>query len=1529
MASVSNLVGPSRSTASGPASVAAKRIRGNVTTHNTTVVQHGAVPLIVAKQDPAAVFAAVDIDRFVGREWLAEEVDHFLASHTSGFILLEAEAGVGKTAFAAWLVKTRGYPAHFSRLGRSVGVALRNLSAQLISVADLGPEDGIDHRAIVPDWASTSEGFAFLASRAASHLTQPVVIVVDGLDEAEETSSGLPFGLPEVVPPDVFIIGTSRTGHSPRHLPSPSIVLRIERDDPRNESDIHAYLESELTKGELAVQVTEANIPGEEIIAVLTDRCSGLWVYLTSVLSGLTIGLRAIQDLPDLPKSLIEYYAEQLSSNPDPSWQTFNVPVLGTLAAVNETLTIESLGRLAGIEDIAALHRMCDYEYRPLLTVITSRGEPRRYSIYHSSLREFLNQGSIESDQHLIRDSVLALGSQLAEATRAAHHRIADYYLAAFGNLSTGMASLAANPDLATLDNGYGLRNLVFHLEATGRQEDIDQVLRCGSLAQSQSGDENKQVNVWYRAHASAGTIDEFLEDIQIARSLAERKVDCQLKSGSSPASLDNELRYALVAATVDSVANNVPVVFLNQLVRSGRWGLARALAHARRYIDPATRIEALRCLAAAADGLRPDILTEALTSAEAITDEITRAEVLASLAASLETHQIERLLACARDLHDDDSKAHLLAEIAKRATEEQIESVLEIAESISSVQTRVPIFTAMFEHTSSTDRPDILNAILTDVACSTRQDVKGDLLIQLVPVLNIQQLQRALEIASNISSAEWRARAATSLAPKLPGTLKRQALDQALDAAAEVALEASKLTLILTLVKLIDKVQIPHLWIVAKTLNGEYYRAQAIAGLGPFLDSSLLREAQGLANLMDSDYAKALALAGLAPCLATSEQEDALQIAVETAKNVASDDLRARALINIYIHTKSELRAAIIGDAFNAFAGITGDGVKLEILIAAIPHLDQKLIPRAVSLAQSLEDEESRAKALAALAFRLDSTLIKVALADAAALSRPDERAIALSALAAHLDAAQLEQALYASEMLDDRPARISAMIGLGNQLNPECRTDVLERAIDQTAEITDQARRALAYQGLSPYISSSQVPRIIAGVSELPSAALRVDTLAKLVVCMRTNARLAVIELLLQREFKSATDYDQAKALARVATFLSDEQLDRALDIVEGFESEDARVCALLAIARSLNNRQMCRAFEMAVANSRQKARAAALAGLCNFLAPSELDRAASVADELTDAESRCEVLTAIARRLPASERHDVLHRAIQSAQSIRGEASQVETLVTLIPHLSLSQIYGVLSILPSLSPEAKVRLASAAAGPPPFRYGLIAYALQTAKSIRSNYYLTRALANITAQLRVPDDAQTASRVLEIAQTITDIHYRLCAVTDLLRHIESQSRSVLIEQAMTDCLSLNDEEARVRVILNLSHHITPGQIDIAIDIIEDLNSDVARNMAIVGLASRMNDEQLLRVGELCSRLQGDAAAAVLRSIHTSSLPALSGTRLLRSLFRGRSRYQCLDLLSAAAPMIKQIGGSPAVVGCLEAIDDVFSWWS
>jgi hypothetical protein len=83
---------------------------------------------------PRETFARHDPSRFVGRQWLVHEVDEFLRREECGYFVLEADAGLGKSALLTELVRTRHYLHHFVRPGAAsrVDAALQSMAAQLV-----------------------------------------------------------------------------------------------------------------------------------------------------------------------------------------------------------------------------------------------------------------------------------------------------------------------------------------------------------------------------------------------------------------------------------------------------------------------------------------------------------------------------------------------------------------------------------------------------------------------------------------------------------------------------------------------------------------------------------------------------------------------------------------------------------------------------------------------------------------------------------------------------------------------------------------------------------------------------------------------------------------------------------------------------------------------------------------------------------------------------------------------------------------------------------------------------------------------------------------------------------------------------------------------------------------------------------------------------------------------------------------------------------------------------------------------------
>jgi hypothetical protein len=741
-------------TASGDASVS---IGGDshapVTTTNigTLVLGMSLMPLARAAKDPRPVFVATEVGAFTGREWLSDEVDEFIARHQCGYVFVEAEAGLGKTAFAAWLVKTRGYLSHFSRYsgGSSVHTALANLSAQLIL------KFGMDEQApggMLPDWAQTPVGFESLLTAAADRAHeqgQSIVLVVDGLDEADVPSNGLPFGLPSLLPDGVYVIATYRIGLATGRAHVPFFTtLRIAKEDHRNQRDISSYLTKAIQGDVLAARLAEAGIDAAKFTDLLAKRCGGVWIYLRYVLNELRLGVRRPDEIGDLPFGLRNYYADQIRRwRHDPAWRTGLLPLLATLGVAGEALSAVSLARMAGNIDLSAVQGWCNLTIRPMLTTSRTFNTPAsiRYEIYHASFREFLNadygdQSASADDQESYE--LDALADELRPAAITAHNRICDTYLTCFGGLNEGLHLLAEDPNAAGIDGGYPLRYLAHHLCRADRAADLHAL-----LATEHQGAGDHLVNTWFTAHDYSDSVVSFLGDVARALSDTVTATDQYITRGQAAPSLGAELRYALMAASIASYTANISADLLGQLVRTGVWSSQRGLDHARRIADPQGQFDALLAVSRNVNAEKqPAVLAQALTAATA---------------------------------SDDDSLAEALTELAPHLPPGLLTQALTAATAISDDSYRARALTGLVPYLPPDRQPAVLAQGLTAAAViHDNYFSRGKALAGLAPHLSPDLLAQALTAATIIPDDFYRAEALKGLAPHLSSDLLAQALE-------------------------------------------------------------------------------------------------------------------------------------------------------------------------------------------------------------------------------------------------------------------------------------------------------------------------------------------------------------------------------------------------------------------------------------------------------------------------------------------------------------------------------------------------------------------------------------------------------------------------------------------------------------------------------------------------------------------------------------------------------------------------------
>ena len=348
---------------------------------------------------------------FVGRDVIFDRIDELLAGadFESGYVVIRGEPGIGKTAIAATLVARRGYVHHFNIAPeniRSPKQFLENVCAQLIIRFEL------EHRTLPPSAGDDSGFLSQLLAEAADRGAHPIVVVVDALDEVEDTGPPATnrLYLPRALPPGVFFVLTTREEADYRLDVDNEAEIWIREDDPANRADIARYIELFLDQHADAMtpRLTEWGLDREAFVRDIAGLSEGNFMYLFHVLPDIARG-RLTQDtvggIAALPRGLRNYYQRHWRDMKDADPGRFSAvqrPVLCLLAVSREPVTVEQLMQWTGLGpgDVMDVVR----EWREFLNE-----DARRYRLYHRSFAEFLDeQENLRYYHAQIADSALA-----------------------------------------------------------------------------------------------------------------------------------------------------------------------------------------------------------------------------------------------------------------------------------------------------------------------------------------------------------------------------------------------------------------------------------------------------------------------------------------------------------------------------------------------------------------------------------------------------------------------------------------------------------------------------------------------------------------------------------------------------------------------------------------------------------------------------------------------------------------------------------------------------------------------------------------------------------------------------------------------------------------------------------------------------------------------------------------------------------------------------------------------------------------
>ena len=1109
--------------------------------------------------DARSLYDELPLERFVGREWLVDRIDRFIRGNDRGYFVLEGGVGVGKTIFMAWLARERAYVHHFVQFApRDAGAALRNLSAQLIRTWDLSS------RAIggtLPVDTARPDVFYGLLAETSERRDQvrpgePIVIVIDGLNEAEPevTPNGNVLSLPASIPRGVYVIVSQRPTSVPLTVKVPLDVGELATDSRDNLEDMASYLREVVSRWPMNGPRQQP----EDVVRALLRASGGVWIYLHYVVAEIESGKRDPANLDSLPGGLWQYYAQywQRWQREHPQeWRNLHSPLLNTLAAAGEPLPPGQLATLAGLADVATVDLLLSVEWRPFVHQVPD-SDGFRYGIFHASFREFM-EGQVETGS--LRSAERAVAHQMAMATRAAHAAIADRYLTAWGGLET-LAGLR-DPELSRMDDGYGLRHLAKHLVAARRDEDLHRLLWVGWTSETvPEAPGGHVVNAWREAHERVAMLSEYLGDLQQAWLLAEAAAGADVQGQRVSPAIPLMLRYALLTASVNSLAANLPPNLLRELVQRDRLPLAEALAYARRGPDPLGRSEALLALGIdLEEPQRSETLLEALGAAQAIDDEQWRTGALTRIVPHLPKSARTEAAAVAGTIRDA---------YWSRAATEAVEAYLGtgVPPDLDGQQNRDPGDDSWY-------KPELALAHAVAVAQAIEhrpREVLARLTTRLPAPPGPNAVTSAFDQVRAIRQDRWRAEALTALGAVAGGEASDRALDEALAAARAVG-DSDEHGLAMTAV------------------------ARRLASAGEF--GPAIRNAMAIAD----PYRRCATLAGFANSLTEPLHSAAREATLTALPSIRKEVQRARVLREHPVLCLSDgdpptLNATVLDV-------VTDDYWRATVMVALVPLLAgdvaQRYLAELLTTAERLADQHRRADLLVRLLPGLAGSELERAIAAGGGLDEPDSHGSWAGAVAHRLaETQQRERAVELADRIEDRQWRTRALrqllpllVGVDPALAlavarripyPHWQSEalVLLGGVAANADVRAEGL-ALAREAEDPGARAELLGRLARRVDEPERSALFAEALDASGRLDQPAARwnalsaLAGFQAETGRQTEALTSVDQiddmyfrAEALMRITPLLGDEMLRPALERATAITHEQQRALVLAGL-------------------------------------------------------------------------------------------------------------------------------------------------------------------------------------------------------------------------------------------------------------------------------------------------------------------------------------------------------------------------
>jgi serine/threonine-protein kinase len=337
------------------------------------------------------------IKGFVGREYVFDAINKFIAQCSNGYFTIIGDPGQGKSTILAKYVQDNDCIAHFNIAVEGPNRAnefLKNIFNQLIQRYEL-PYDSL------PDNAMEDGQFLvrLLDEAVQKSKGEALIIVVDALDEVDRSNDRkgtnilyLPAYLPEKV---YFILTRRRDVEVDLTNYVSNQILNLADYKANGERDIRTYIENRMSNSEKLRQwIEKRGQIRQEFTDKIAEKSENNFMYLRDMLLDIENGKYNDLALEQFPQGLQNYYNfhwERMGMKNE-LLSVAKIKLVYILGVVSQPISRSKICDFSGEEEYTVQQVL--NEWKQFLHKIID-GKEKSYIVYHSSFRDFLYRKEI------------------------------------------------------------------------------------------------------------------------------------------------------------------------------------------------------------------------------------------------------------------------------------------------------------------------------------------------------------------------------------------------------------------------------------------------------------------------------------------------------------------------------------------------------------------------------------------------------------------------------------------------------------------------------------------------------------------------------------------------------------------------------------------------------------------------------------------------------------------------------------------------------------------------------------------------------------------------------------------------------------------------------------------------------------------------------------------------------------------------------------------------------------------------------